>query len=119
MSSISVIISDFYCEPDALATQLAGLGARGHDLLLAQILDPEERRPEPAGATTLRDAESGAVMEVAADDLAKGYRARLDAHIAALRRAAMRFGGHHLGVDTDEPLDAALLSYLRFRARHP
>jgi uncharacterized protein (DUF58 family) len=116
--SLLVLISDFYTEPGTLAQVLRGLAARGHDLLLVHILDPEERHIRLRGAATLRDVETGEVMEVTPDELAAEYPQRLRAHVASLKKLTVGMGGHYLQVDTDQPLDRTLAGYLRFRARH-
>ena len=117
--SLIVMISDFFCDPETLAGWLRGLGARGHDLLLLHVLDPNEQRLPLSGSTTLRDVETGAVMTVGADDLQSGYRHRLSEHLHALERAAASAGGHYRLMNTDRPLDRVLADYLRFRERHP
>ena len=76
-----MVISDFYTEPNDLAPVLLGLAARGHDLLLVHILDPEERNVGLKNAATLRDAETGEVMEVSPEELAANYSERLHNHI--------------------------------------
>jgi uncharacterized protein (DUF58 family) len=50
------------------------------------------------------------------EDYVQGrYRERIDAHVADLGREARRAGiGYHL-LQTDQPLDQALLQYLRLR----
>lgn len=117
--SLLVVISDFYTEPDDLAQVLLGLAARGHDLLLVHVLDPGEREVRLKTAATLRDAETGEVMEVSPDELATDYPDRLRNHVEALKKLTIGMGGHYLQVDTDQPLDRTLSGYLRFRARHP
>ena len=117
--SLLVVISDFYTEPNDLAPVLLGLAARGHDLLLVHILDPEERNVGLKNAATLRDAETGEVMEVSPEELAANYSERLHNHIDALKKLTLGMGGHYFQVDTDQPLDRTLAGYLRFRARHP
>ena len=117
--SLLVMISDFFCEPEPLASRLRGLGARGHDLLLLHLLDPNEERLPVAGSATLRDVETGAVMTVAGDEVAGGYRLRLAEHLRALEHATGSAGGHYRLMNTDRPLDRALVEYLRFRERHP
>ena len=114
-----VVISDFYTEPDDLAAVLRGLAARGHDLLLVHVLDPVERDTRLQGAATLRDAETGEVMEVTPQELSSEYPQRLRAHVAMLEKLTHAMGGHYLQVDTDQPLDRTIAGYLRFRARHP
>ncbi len=118
-AGLIVLISDFYTDPDELATVLRGLSANGHDLLLVHVLDPTEESPALSGATTLRDAETGEVMEVTSDELRSDYPARLAAHVQRLRQLTLGMGGHYLQVNTREPLDRVLAGYLHFRARHP
>jgi len=83
------------------------------------VLEPAERAPAVGAATALRDVETGAVLEVAADDLRQGYRERLEAHASALEAAVRSAGGHYRLMYSDQPLDRALGDYLRFRERHP
>ena len=112
-------ISDFYCDPLDFGRALTMLGVRGHDLVVFHLLDRRERRPAFGRNVTLRDAETGAVLEVDAGDVRTGYPRRLAAHEAALRRQAGAAGAHYVRLNADEPLDRALIGYLRFRARHP
>ncbi len=117
--AIVAAISDFYCQPSDFGSALAMLGARGHDLIAFHVLDAAERRPRLRRNATLRDAESGRVIEVDAADMRTGYPRRLAAHEAALRREAAAAGAHYVAMDAEEPLDRALVRYMRFRARHP
>jgi len=114
-----VVISDFYTEPDELAQLLRGLAARGHDLLLVHVLAPAERQPKLEQSATLRDAETGQVMEVTREEIRDEYPKRLEQHLDSLKTLTLGMGGHYLQVDTDQPLDRTLTGYLHFRARHP
>lgn len=118
---ILAAISDFYCPPTAFGRALRTLGVRGHEVMAFHLRDPAERAPRlRAGRnTTLRDAESGAVLEVDAAEMHSGYPRRLEAHADALRREAAAAGADYVRMDTDAPLAAALAGYLRFRARRP
>lgn len=117
--SLMVMISDFFCDPEHLGARLRGLSAHGHDLLIVHVLDPAERRMPPEPGTTLRDVETGAVMTVAAEDLAREYGVRVADHLRRLEQATLSAGGHYLLMPTDQPLDRGLANYLRFRERHP
>lgn len=112
-------ISDFYCDPAAFGRALAMLGVRGHDLIVFHLLDSQERKPVFRRNVTLRDSETAAEIEVDVNDLRAGYPQRLTAHEAALRGQAGAAGAHYVRMNADEPLDRALIGYLRFRARHP
>jgi uncharacterized protein (DUF58 family) len=117
--SLIVVLSDFYMEPMQLEKVLRGLAARGHDILLVHVLDPQEKTLELDSAATLVDAETGSVMEVSPQEVATDYRARLDRHLSDLHRITRGMGAHYLHVDTSEPLDRSIGDYLKFRARHP
>ena len=122
-------ISDFYCDPAEFGRSLRILGSRGHDLIVFHLLDDEERAPRVRGVprfrralggnATLRDVETGAIIEVDANDLRSRYPQRLAAHEQALRREAGAVGADYVRLNADEPLDRALAGYLRFRARRP
>ena len=114
-----VVISDFYTDPEELGPALRGLAARGHDLLLVHVLSPEERQLNLQQSATLKDAETGRVMEVTREEIRDEYPKRLEQHLSALKTLTLGMGGHYLQVDTDQPLDQTLAGYLHFRARHP
>ena len=116
---IVAAVSDFYCEPAAFGRALKVLGTRGHDLIVFHLLDGAERAPGFRRNVTVRDAETSALLEVDVNDLRTGYRRRLAAHEAALRAEAGAARAHYVRMNADEPLDRALIGYLRFRARHP
>lgn len=118
---ILAAISDFYCAPAAFGRAVRALGVRGHDLMMFHVRDPAEREPRLRFGrnTTLRDVESGKVMEVDAGELRAGYPRRFAAHAAELGRQAAAAGADYVRLDTDAPLAAALAGYLRFRARRP
>jgi uncharacterized protein (DUF58 family) len=117
--SLVVLISDFFCAAESLASRLRGLAAHGHDLLMIHVLDPAEQHPAVSASDTLQDVETGAMMTVAADDLQRGYQQRLREHLRSLEQVTLSAGGHYLQMSTDQPLDRGLGRYLRFRERHP
>lgn len=116
-------ISDFYCDPADFGHSLRILGSRGHDLVVFHLLDAVERTPRWrqafGGHATLRDVETGNVIEVDANDLRTRYPQRLAAHEEALRRQAGAVGADYVRLNADEPLDRALARYLHFRGRRP
>ena len=120
---VMAAISDFYCDPADFGRSLRILGSRGHDLIVFHLLDEVERAPQSrrafAGHATLRDVETGDVIEVDTNDLRSRYPQRLAAHEQALRREAGAVGADYVRLNADEPLDRALAGYLRFRARRP
>jgi uncharacterized protein (DUF58 family) len=111
------VISDFYCDPTAFLKGVQPLAYQGQDVVLFQLLDPEELRPELKESALLEDMESGETMEVSPVFMRSRYREKIDAHVGDLKRAAIGAGADHELVDITKPLDEALRAYLLFRQR--
>ncbi|CAM5770632.1 hypothetical protein LMIY3S_03238 [Labrys miyagiensis] len=109
--SEAILIGDFLGEPEALAATLgalAGRGARGHLLVIA---DPVEETFPFDGRTELVDPETGdKFLAARAQDIRKAYEARLAAHREALRATARRFGWSVTLHRTDKPASQAVLA---------
>jgi uncharacterized protein (DUF58 family) len=110
-----VVISDLYCDPDAMSKAVQPLAYGGHDIVLFQLLDPLELKPEWREAVVLRDVETQQAVNVSAEYLAQEYGKRLESHLSAIRAAAARVHPQQVLIPTDEPLDRALRRYLVFR----
>jgi uncharacterized protein (DUF58 family) len=109
------VISDLYCDPEALTRAVQPLAWGGHDIMIFQILDRSEIAPHWDESVLLEDMESGQQVEVSPDYLRTTYRERFDAHLARMREVAARHRSDHAVLVTDEPLDRALREYMMFR----
>lgn len=110
--SIVVLLSDLYEDPGRLVTALAGLKARGHDVIVLHVLDPAELTFPFEGAAPFVDLETGDRMSIVPEKLRAEYRAALDAHLAALKDRCAANGVDYWLCDTARPLDFALAEYL-------
>src|SRR5438067_6238015 len=114
---ILVLISDFYEEPDAVLEAIKPLKFIGNDLIVFHVLDPAEIDFGYDDASTFEDLESGEQLPVVPQSLAQEYRQLIRAHIDAL---TAKFSEHRIDytlLNTAEPLDRALFSYLSSRER--
>jgi uncharacterized protein (DUF58 family) len=114
---ILVLISDFYEEPDAILEAIKPLRFLGNDLIVFHVLDPAELEFDYDDASSFEDLESGEQIPVVPQSLAEEYRALIRGHIDAL---TTRFSEHRIDytlLNTSEPLDRALFSYLSSRER--
>jgi uncharacterized protein (DUF58 family) len=114
---ILVLISDFYEEPDAILEAIKPLKFLGNDLIVFHVLDPAEIDFGYEDASSFEDLESGEQIPVVPESLAAEYRSMINAHIEAL---TTKFSEHRIDytlVNTAEPLDRALFSYLSTRER--
>jgi uncharacterized protein (DUF58 family) len=115
--SIIVVISDFYDEPEAIINALQHLRFRGNDVIVFQVLDPNELNFDFHDPVLLKDVETEEMIHILPDLLVDGYRTTMQEHITRLRDGAAR---NHIDFDlmsTDLPLDSALFSFLAKRNR--
>jgi uncharacterized protein (DUF58 family) len=115
--SVIVLISDFYEEPDVVLEAIKPLRFLGNELIVFHVLDPAEVDFTYDQASSFEDLESGEQMPVVPESFASQYRELLRAHISAL---STKFSEHRIDytlLNTAEPLDRALFSYLSSRER--
>jgi hypothetical protein len=89
----------------------------GNDLIVFHVLDPAEIDFGYDDASTFEDLESGEQLPIVPESLGEEYRALMKAHIDAL---TTKFSEHRIDyalLNTGEPLDRALFSYLSSRER--
>jgi uncharacterized protein (DUF58 family) len=110
-----VAISDFWEKPEEVIRAVAPLRTRGNELVLFQVLDPEEISPKFKSPLLLEDLESGAKMQVTPDYARKEYQSKMSAHLEDIRQRAIAAGIDYFLCDTSRPLDAALREYLAVR----
>ena len=111
------VISDLYCDPEALTRAVQPLAWRGHDIMIFQVLDRAEIEPGWKESILLEDVESGQQLEVSPEYLRTTYRDRVQEHLAKVKKVAAGVGADHALLITDEPLDKALRRYMTFRQR--
>ena len=112
-----VVISDFYCEPDAMIKGVQPLAYQGQDVVLFQLLDPQELEPQLKESALMEDMETGEAMEVSPIFMRSRYREKIQEHIEALSDCAAGAGADYELIKITEPLDTALRNYLLFRQR--
>ncbi|HEX5419648.1 MAG TPA: DUF58 domain-containing protein [Gammaproteobacteria bacterium] len=111
------VISDFYCEPEALLKGVQPLAYQGQDVALFQLLDSQELDPQLKESALFEDIETGETMEVSPLFMRSRYKERIREHVDALGKAALGAGAQHKLINIADPLDAALREYLLFRQR--
>jgi uncharacterized protein (DUF58 family) len=114
---ILLLISDFYDEPDAIFDAIKPLRFLGNDLIVFHVLDPQEIDFDYDEASAFEDLESGEQVPVVPQSFREQYRSLIREHINAL---TTRFAGQRIDyavLNTAEPLDRALFSYLSSREK--
>ena len=85
---ITVLISDFFENPDTIVDTVRPLRFRGNELILFHVLDAAELEPKLGEPVLLMDMETGDAIEASPDYARTEYRQKIDAHIASLRSKA-------------------------------
>lgn len=111
------VISDFYCDPEALMENVRPLALHGQDVIMFHLMDPEELNPNIKESTLYEDMESGESIEVSPVFMTQDYPQKIKAHISAIEKTAQGMNADHILLKTNEPLDRALHSYLTFREK--
>ena len=109
---VCVIISDFF-DPN-WEKGVRALLARRYQVVLLQILAPEEVEPKFLGDLRLVDAETGEAREISLTPaILASYQDALRRFCAGLADLAARQGMDYVRVTTDAPLEDLLLKTLR------
>jgi uncharacterized protein (DUF58 family) len=109
---IVVVISDLYDEPANVMNGLRHLAFRGNDVIVFQVLDPEELHFSFPDAAQFVDMETKAEMHVIPDFIRQEYRRLLQTQVAEYEKECMKDRMDFSLLDISQPLDSALFSYL-------
>jgi uncharacterized protein (DUF58 family) len=113
---LAIVISDLLSPdgPDGYTAGLDALLQAGLDVVVLQVLSPQELEPAEGGDVELEDAETGEIVEVSLTPrMLAIYRERLDRWCAEAEEACTRRGIVYGRVSTDTPIEDLLLDRLR------
>jgi uncharacterized protein (DUF58 family) len=114
-----VLVSDLLVDPEPVLEQLRALRARGHEVLVLQVLDPLER-DFPDGAEALfTDPESGSAVPATPSEIRRDYQETVRAALVAWRDGLLQLGARYALAMTDEPFGQPLRALVRAAGRGP
>jgi uncharacterized protein (DUF58 family) len=115
--SLVVLISDLLDEPDPIIKGLQHLKFRGTDVIVFQLLDPNELTFPFKGSSRFKDLESDQEVVTEPASVRTSYLRELAGLTLKYDRALRGAGIDYVQLDTSQPLDFALLAYLDARSR--
>ena len=118
-----VVLSDLFEPSDPLLSSVRGLKARGHDVAIFHILDPDELAFPFRGLTKFESPETGHTRLVNSNSVRKQYRQRMQSFLENTRKAYTAIGTDYVACDTRRPFNDVLRGFLLGRhqrsAREP
>lgn len=114
---VFVLLSDLLTDRREVMRALQQVRYRGHDLIVMHILDAGETRLPYAGPSWLEDPETGAVLEVDADQVRGAYLRGLAEWRGGLHEQLRALRADYVELDTAMPFDKALVEFLSCRRR--
>jgi uncharacterized protein (DUF58 family) len=115
--SLIVLISDLLDEPDPIIKGLKYLRFRGNDVVVFQLLDPNELTFPFLGSSRFKDLESAEEVMAEPATVRAAYLKELAELRSRYDRELRGVGIDYVQLDTSQPLDFALLAYLAARSR--
>ncbi len=112
-----VLISDLFTDIDAIERVLQSFRFAGHNVLVCQVLDPQEIEFDFKDVIELLDVETNERMLIDAKAARSQYQEKFQAHQNQLRRICGLLQVDYTVLRTDEPLDTTLFHYLSARSR--
>jgi uncharacterized protein (DUF58 family) len=110
-----VLISDLLAPVDQLETSLGRLTAAGHEVILFQVLDPNELAFDFHNAMLFQDVETGRDLYLDPEAVRPEYQRKLAEHSDGVEKICRRLGISFHRVTTDHPLELCLSDFLRSR----
>jgi uncharacterized protein (DUF58 family) len=112
-----ILVSDLLDEPDRVIDELKHFRHRGTDVIVFHILDPDELEFPFDQAARFRDLETADEVLAVPSAVRDDYKARVQALIERYRRELFLAGIDYALLDTAQPLEFGLMSYLMTRRR--
>ncbi|MEQ1690228.1 MAG: DUF58 domain-containing protein [Gemmatimonas sp.] len=103
-----VVVSDLLVDTGPVADAARTLRARGHEVLIVQVMDPDERDFPELGEARYRDMESRVEIPASPSDVRASYQETVRESLEEWRAALGRAGARYALATTDEPFGKAL-----------
>jgi len=114
--SLIVLVSDLFDDAESIVKGIQHLRYRRHDLIVLQILDHDEMHFPFETTTLFKGLEQTGEIVVEPRALREAYLEELAKHTQIIRDACHKLHVDYVQIDTSQPLDVTLPSFLATRA---
>lgn len=110
-----VLVSDLLAPIETLELSLGTLAARGQEVVVFHVLDPEELQFDYDAPEMFEDLESGRQLYVDPQSIRTDYLKRFGQHLKSIEAICSRLGLTYHQITTNSPLETALPEVVRVR----
>lgn len=114
---VIVLVSDLFLPLDTFAQTLAQFRLRKHEVIVLHVMHGDELRFPFDDLTMFRGLETDQQVRTEPRAVRRSYLEAVERFLANVKKTCASAGVDHVLLDTTQPLDAALASYLHFRQR--
>jgi len=112
-----VIISDFFDDPESIISSIKHFNYKKNEVIVFQILDPIERSFDFGKDAVFVDSETKDELNTQPYHVQKAYQEAVEEFISKLKGELVNYGVDYNLIETNQPFDKALFSFIKKRAR--
>ena len=112
-----IIVSDLFDNVDSIIKSLKHFGYQKNEVIVFQILDPLERSFAFGRDAIFRDMETEEEITTQPFQIQKAYRLAMDEFVSKIKNECLNSNIDYNLVETSNPFDKALLSYIQKRSK--
>jgi len=114
---LTIIISDFFDDPDSVMKALKHIHYKKNEVILFQLLDPVERNFGFDRDSVFVDLETNEEMTTQPHQIKRAYSEAMKDYLSKLKSESLNYGIEYNLITTDQSFDKALLAYFAKRER--
>lgn len=114
---LTIIISDFFDEPDSIISALKHVYHKKNEVIVFQILDPAEINFGFDRDAVFVDLETEERITTQPHQIQRAYKDAMNEYLNRLKSGCVNFGIEYNLIDTSQPFDKALMSYFAKRTK--
>lgn len=114
---LTIIISDFFDDPDSVMKALKHIHYKKNEVILFQLLDPVERNFGFDRDSIFVDLETSEEMTTQPHQIKRAYSEAMNDYLGKLKSESLNYGIEYNLITTDQSFDKALFAYFAKRER--
>lgn len=114
---LTIIISDFFDDPDSIISALKQIHYRKNEVIVFQVLDPVEKNFGFDRDSIFVDLETDEKITTQPHHIRKAYQQAMAEYLNRLKSSCLNYGIEYNLIETDQHFDKAIIAYFAKRQR--